>query len=499
MAHGIERHICNWKRVGSDKTYVGELVVDGNQIEFYVKDLGNASPAVYIGCDCGHYYKIVTTGFSQWGKNKTLENAASYNVSYVLQQNEMLSDCRDTNGICSFSFMIPELIEWFYGINTVEILPSPEGQEMYAREIILPEIILHDENPRITIGFESSSINETMQTDSRTEVIIKNEPRIFVKYESAVDTNQVIKDIRCLMNFWGLMIGMVTNAIDIRLDIDGQACKSWLNLNRDFSYNTTNRCILHRPRTIIGTIGNEIQRYYTGWHHFFYDEKYDLVRNMFFLVNNRKEIFAEDIFVSYVRILEGYHLRISGDEEKATQLEAAIKASKKKIKKLIFNDEGKPLFSDVLDEVIPGWGFTSSHADNIAGWIAQGFLGRTSLSDRLKMLDNDYFRIIANNASILTAPISTSINAETENQYYKMIVCTRNYYSHFKHDKTNVLSFRQLHDSIFVLKALIIMVFLSQMGFDKDEMRKIMSWDEELGHRTMYLRKPGEKHPIMLD
>ena len=173
-----------------------------------------------------------------------------------------------------------------------------------------------------------------MQTDSRTEVIIKNEPRIFVKYESAVDTNQVIKVIRCLMNFWGLMIGMVTNAIDIRLDIDGQACKSWLNLNRDFSYNTTNRCILHRPRTIIRTIGNEIQRYYTGWHHFFYDEKYDLVRDMFFLVNNRKEIFAEDIFVSYVRILEGYHLRVSGDEEKATQLEAAIKASKKKIKKI---------------------------------------------------------------------------------------------------------------------------------------------------------------------
>lgn len=60
MASNIERHICTWKRDSSEKSVVGELVINGNQIEFYAKDVGNASPAVYIGSDIEHRYKVVT-------------------------------------------------------------------------------------------------------------------------------------------------------------------------------------------------------------------------------------------------------------------------------------------------------------------------------------------------------------------------------------------------------------------------------------------------------
>lgn len=165
---------------------------------------------------------------------------------------------------------------------------------------------------------------------------------------------------------------------------------------------------------------------------------------------------------------------------------------------MIFTDEGKPLFSEILDEVIPGWTYNTSHADNIAGWIAHGFLGRTSLDERLKILDNEFFKIIAKNANILTVPSASTVDPKTEEQYYRMIVATRNYYSHFKNDKHNVLSFQQLHDSIFVLKALIVMILFSRMGMEKESIRQIMSWDIELGHRTMYLRKPGEKSPILI-
>ena len=40
-----------------------------------------------------------------------------------------------------------------------------------------------------------------------------------------------------------------------------------------------------------------------------------MLRRIYFSVNGRKEIFAEDIFVEYMRILDGYHTRISGDAE----------------------------------------------------------------------------------------------------------------------------------------------------------------------------------------
>ena len=125
--------------------------------------------------------------------------------------------------------------------------------------------------------------------------------------------------------------------------------------------------------------------------------------------------------------------------------------------------------------------------------IARGFLERTGLSERLKQLDKDYFRVIASNASVITDRSGNPTDPVTENQYFRMIVDTRNYFSHFKNDKTNVFNFTQLTDSIFVLKALILMIFLSRMGMDKEDIRKVMSWDMELGRRTGYLRKSGEK------
>ena len=496
MASNIERHICTWKRDSSEKSVVGELVINGNQIEFYAKDVGNASPAVYIGSDIEHRYKVVTNGVDRFGANNTLDLASSYNVRYVLQQNFEFAPGRETSNISGFSFIIPELIDWFHGVRTVEMLPLSKKGEFRAGEIKLPEIVLHEQSPRISIAFESASINETMRVDSRTEIIVKNQPRLYVNYDGTVTTEQVRKDVRCLMQFWGLLIGTVSDAVDVRLDLEGEVCKSWLYMNGDFSYNTSSRRIDNRPRTTYETIGDNIAFFFGNWYDFYYDDQYHLVRNMYFSANNRSQIFAEDIFVLYVRILEGYHLRISGDEQQSKILRDAIKVSRKEIKHLIFTDEGKPLFAAALEKGFPGWTFNSAHADEISNWIATGFLGRTGLAERLKELDRDYFRVIALNASVITDRSGNPTDPATEHRYFRMIVDTRNYFSHFKNDKTNVFNFTQLTDSIFVLKALILMIFLSRMGMDKEDIRKVMSWDMELGRRTGYLRKSGEKPPV---
>ena len=80
-------------------------------------------------------------------------------------------------------------------------------------------------------------------------------------------------------------------------------------MNGDFSYNTNARRIFNRPRTTHDTVGESISHFFTNWYDFYYDEQFDLVRNMYFSANNRKSIFAEDIFE--IRDV-GYHGRHFG-------------------------------------------------------------------------------------------------------------------------------------------------------------------------------------------
>ena len=204
-------------------------------------------------------------------------------------------------------------------------------------------------------------------------------------------------------------------------------------------------------------------------------------------LSNLTDEYAQDILVQYVRILEGYHLRITNEEEIASTLD-------KDIKDMIFTDDGKKLFVPIFEKA--GWTFNSKHAKKVASWIASGFILKTTLSQRLKDLDSQHFDIIAKNADdiarleIIPMPIEQKIPKDFN--YFQRIVDTRNYYSHYKADDKNVLNFTQMCNTINVLKALIIMILYTHMGMTNDEARKIIIWDEELSFQTMCLRKEGE-------
>lgn len=149
--------------------------------------------------------------------------------------------------------------------------------------------------------------------------------------------------------------------------------KTWLFFNNDFSYNTIARNVLDKPRTYLYAVESILPSYYSNWRKFYFDDSFSLLRRIYFLSNVKKDIFAEDIFVQYMRILDGYHTRISGDEETRKKLKNALKASTKDIKKLNFTDERRPLFEDIIKSVIPDWKYNSSHVGDIAGWIASGY------------------------------------------------------------------------------------------------------------------------------
>lgn len=488
----MKRYIGTWSKESEDSPKVAELIIDGNQIEFYRRDYGEVFPCAFVGTDGEHKYKVFTNGGSFVNTNKTLELSTSYRTFFVLQQNDDFPEGLEITGIKDVSFIIPELIDWI-DVETVEF-GADEEQNLIAGERNLPSIILHDRNPHIEIQYESESFTKYHNVDTRTTFVLKNQPRIFITHENTVDVYRVREDINSLMQFWALLIGYVSSAEDIRLTIEGKSLKSWLYINKDFSYNSRSRSTIDKPRTTLEKSLQNIEKYFTEWYKFCYDDKYELIRRMFFSANSCKEIFAEDILVQYVKIIEGYHLRVSGDEEIALELRKAFKDVEKDIKRLIFSDKGKPLFTTTLEKVIPEWTFNSGHSADVAHWISVGYLGKKGLAERIKELDEKYFCIIAKNAiDILklsrndkTDPSSVSAKQLVE-LFYRKIVATRNYYSHYKSDKTDVLEFRQMNDTINVLKALILSILFSHMGMSEKEICEIISNDSELRFQTMFL------------
>lgn len=502
----MERHICAWHKEKSDKRdEVGELIIDGNLIEFYSRFHGEVFPSTYIGGDGERSYKVFVNGTARYSERRTLEYSSSHRVFYVLMQNFQFSKGLEISGIKEFSFEIPELIKWI-GIKTVSFAESDHGG-LGAMELEMEPIILKCVNPHIEIRLESKSFNSSIR-DDRVALIIKNVPRIYVEYDEEKNVETVIDDIECLMQFFGLLIGTVSTVDDIRLSVEGQDLKSWLYINRDFSYNLKTQDVLDKPRTYYYVLAEKIEHYYESWRNFYFDETYELLRRIYFAANGRKELFAEEIFVEYMRFLDGYHTRICGDEETKNKIKESLKESTNTIKGLLFNEKGKALFEEAMIKADPDWKCNSSHIKEIAGWIAAGYLGKTQLSYRLLELDNMFFSIMSKNAVDIeknTKDLKKYENKTDEDLvqiYFKELGDTRNFYSHYKLDKSGVLEMQQIFTSINVLKSTIIAILFSHMGMDKELIRRIMEFDNELHWQTMCLREKDERpfmHPSQLE
>ncbi len=503
----MERHIGTWFKESNPKIKeIAELIIDGNSIEFYSRFHGEVFPATFIGNDGEHSYKVFVNGASRSSNKRLLDYTISHRVFYVLMQNYDFSKGMEISSITDFSFSIPELINWL-GIKTVFYTNTNMGNLAAGEEYLTP-IIIQDANPHIEIYFETKTLENSIINDDRTSITIKQEPRISVKYEQSKTIETVMSDIECLMQFFGLLIGNVSTANDIRLSIEGQELKSWLYFNRDFSYNTTNKNFDDKPRTYLCVVENKLKEYYSNWRTFFFDDTFALLRKIYFSVNNKSDVFAEEVFVEYMRILDGYHTRISGDEETKIKLKNAINTVKKDIKKLIFTEDGKLLFEKTMKTVIPDWTYNYSHKDEIANWIASGYLSKTSLSYRLRELDEQHLQIISKNAIYIEnmKRENPQTHDETDEElvelYFKELGDTRNYYSHYKLDTSGVLEFGQILDSINVLKATIIAILFEHMGIEKELIRKILAFDTELRFQTMYIRNEDDRpfeHPSALN
>ena len=529
----MERHIGVWHIEGkNDKTDVGELIIDGNHIEFHSRFFKPPFKIAFIGNDGNNSYKVFVQGYTNGGNHKTIANTLSHRVYYVLMQNYKFANDFNVSGIMEFSFIIPELTNWL-GIDTVHYCYTYDDT-LAAAEYHMSPIIIKSANPKIEIYFKSSSLSNSTMADDSTEINISKKPRIRVSYNKPVDIQEITSEIECLMQFFGLLIGKVSNAEDIILTIKDQDLKSWLFINHDYSYNfmtqdtlDITQYILDKPRIYYYVVEDKIKSYYSKWRKFFNNDDFSLLRRVYFSVNNKKEKYAEEVFVEYMRFLDGYHTRISGDADKEKALKDAIKESQKVIRLKIFDDEGRPIFEKEIQKVIPDWKYNEKNVINIPEVIARSYVERKGLSHRLKELDKKHFNIISKNAlnieklplknndynekikahlkrkfnNITDEEVEEKFNGLTPEEkddylieiYYKELGDTRNYYSHYKKDKTGVLEDIQLSESINVLKATIISILLYHIGIIKEIRRKMLAFDSELFLKTDFLIKKDEK------
>ena len=73
----MERHIGIWKKEASPSfSEVGELLIDGNQIEFYSRFPCSVFAETFIGRDEQLEYKVFVKGGTQPGQNRVIYSNA---------------------------------------------------------------------------------------------------------------------------------------------------------------------------------------------------------------------------------------------------------------------------------------------------------------------------------------------------------------------------------------------------------------------------------------
>ena len=456
-----------WSKKNSlnEDSSIGELDINGNEITFNIKDTVDIFARNFIGSSEGKIFKIFTHG-----QQEVDSTGAFYRVSkaYLYDGDNYAYDKDDNiiSGIESFSFQIPELVHWL-NIPSVKFEILDDGTKI-IHELETPIISLKDEEVKVYIKYENNNFGE--ETSNINEMTLRKKPIIFVEFKEPQNDMMVINYIRILTRFFSMLIGKVSSAIDIRLSLKDEKTSMWLFINEDFSVNNEANLYSISYRTTYQEVSEQLKVWFKTWYDFSVDSSFMFLQNYFFNTCSKKYWNIEELFLIYIKFIEGYDLRVSKDEEKAKNL---LKSLDEIMTRQDIKDILSPEFQKVDSKYRP---------KDVARWISNGFLGRIALEDRVKRIDKKFFDIISSNRSDVIEGISSG-------DLYKKITKTRNYYSHFKPDSEGILDMKEIYNLIPVMKFMITIILLSHMGLDNDKIETIIIKDDVFWSFTKHLRK----------
>lgn len=446
---------------------IGQLSIEGNTITFHIDGYGDIFARNFVGRDSMHNFKVYT-----YGQSTADETGHFYRVSKVFLYNgdyeEFTGDY--ITGIRSFSFEIPGLSNWL-NIMSVDF-GFLEDKSIIIHEVPTPTIVLKQADPNIYIEYEKKDALDIF--DDKNQKAIKKIPRINVVFTDLVDDRKVVDAITILMRFFSLLIGKISIAEDVRLNLEGKDMKMWLFLNKDFTVHYSWNAYWMRNRYKYEDVHDSLLLWFEKWYSFSCDDSYEILLNAYFQVCSRKTSFIEDVFLTYCRFMEGYDLRKSCDEEIAQELESDILSA---LSEDNFKNTISPYFIKASSKYRP---------KDAAQWIAAGFLGRIGLDSRIKRLDEAHFSFVEVNRDRICKGI-------VANKIYGKISKTRNYYAHYKADKSGILEIGEMYNALSYMEMLILSVLMSEMGIDMESRKNAFVHDEAFWMHATHLRPDTEK------
>lgn len=459
----------SWYTWGDDlnnKQY-GILTEDNNELTFKTQHRDKLFHAQFIGiCDSRNIRVYTYTQIDAYD-----------GFGYYRVKKAVLHNCNDLNelsgdeidNIVSASFSIRGFSEW-YGKSGLEVTATEDNYFTALQKKQDMFYVYKGKDFDIVIYFKRNFPPTTMDWVGNI-ITLENSPHIGIMYHYPVTDSELLSHMRIIYRFFALLIGRLGYIDDIWFNRQGDSLPYQLLINEDITYNINSKHgFPYKHRINFDKIKDKLQVLFDKWLSFSTDELFAFLLNNYFHLYKNKSFILEDYFLTCCKFLEGYSIRKYGDIDKELE-----KRLEKEIRPLFQNDKtnNEPTHvKKALEEIFTREKIKYS-ANKISRAISHVLTNNKTLESRFDDLDSEFFNIITQNEKSILESSNTS------KRLVEGIVATRNYYSHFKSDKTNILTMQQIYECNDVLLALITSVLFSEIGYIKSDILELLKHDTD--------------------
>lgn len=464
-----QEYAGSWYTCGDDikNEKYGILTEDNNKLTFKTQHRDKLFNAQFIGrCDLRNV-RVYT-----YNETDAYDGFGYYSVKKaVLHNNNGLDELSgdEINNIVSASFSIRGFSEW-YDKSGLEVTNTEDNYFTALQKKQDMFYVYKGKDFDVVIYFKKNFPPTTMDRVGNI-ITLENSPHIAIMYHSSVNDSELLAHIRIIYRFFALLIGRLGYIEDIWFYRQGVSLPYQFLINEDITYNINSKHgFPYKHRTNFDKINDKLQVLFDKWISFSTDELFAFLLNNYFHLYKNKSFVLEDYFLTCCKFIEGYSIRKYGDIDKELE-----KRLEKEIRPLFQNNKtnNEPTHvKKVLEEIFTREKIKYS-ANKISSAISHVLTNNKTLESRFDDLDSEFFKIITQNEKRILE------NSNTRKRLVERIVVTRNYYSHFKSDKKNILTIQQIYECNDVLLALITSVLFSEIGYIKSDILELLKHDAD--------------------